>query len=224
MDDDKMMMMPSVGSTSTPKSRESRHQVVSLSQLAVPISRLDGDDELEAVVEPVAGSNDVFTKRANMTLSRSSITITKNTSKSTKTAMRNLIIAKPIVKEHKGKEKRQSFIIRNSHNLSSSTITLSSSSSTIILSSSSSTITISSSSSSSISENNVTSSQIESEAANLKPDKDLAADQASSISIHPDRTDNNPNSDKHTSRTLFILFLFRRNKTKKFTEEFFKLC
>lgn len=223
MDDNKMMMMPSVGSTSTPKSRESRHQMVSLSQLAVPISRLDGDDELEAVVEPVAGSNDVFTKRANMTLSRSSITITKNTSKSTKTA-RNLIIAKPIVKENKGKEKRQSFIIRNSHNLSSSTITLSSSSSTIILSSSSSTITISSSSSSSISENNVTSSQIESEAANLKPDKDLAADQASSISIHPDRTDNNPNSDKHTSRTLFILFLFRRNKTKKFTEEFFKLC
>ena len=195
-----MMMMPSIGST--PKSRESRHQMMSLSQLAAPISRLDGD-ELETVVEPVAGSDDVFNKRANIPLSRSSITITKNVFKSAKTA-KNLTIAAPIVKEHKGKdvllkEKRQSFIIRNSQN---------SSSSTIVLSSSTSTITISSSSSSSISENNVTSSQIESETANLKPNQDLAADQAASISIHEDRTDNNLNSDKQ-SRTLFILYLFR---------------
>lgn len=197
MDNDKMMM-PSVGST--PKSRESRHQM-SLSQLAVPISRL------EDVVEPVAGSDDVFNKRANMPLSRSSITITKNVFKSAKTA-RNLTIAEPIVREHKGKdvllkEQQQSFIMRNSQY---------SSSSTIILSSSSGTITISSSSSSSISENNDTSSQIESETANLKPDQVLAADQASSISNHEDRTDNNLNSDKHTSRTLFILYLFTKKK------------
>jgi hypothetical protein len=205
MDDDKMMMMPSVGSTSTPKNRETRHR---LSQLAAPISRLDGD-ELEAVVEPVAGSDDVFAKTANTPLSRSSITITKNVLKSAKTETRNLTIAEPIVKERKGKdvilkEQRQSFIIRNSHY---------SSSSTIILSSSTSTITISSSSSSSINENNVTSSRIESETANLKPDKDLAANQVSSISIHEDRTDNNLNSDnKQTSRTLIILYLFMKKQ------------
>lgn len=55
-------MMPSVGSTPKPSAvRESRNRM-SLSQLAVSMSRLDEDD-LE--VEPVAGSDDVFSKRSN---------------------------------------------------------------------------------------------------------------------------------------------------------------
>ena len=55
-------MMPSVGSTPKPSAvRESRNRM-SLSQLAVSMSRLD-EDELE--VEPVAGSDDVFNKRSN---------------------------------------------------------------------------------------------------------------------------------------------------------------
>ena len=86
------------------------------------------------------------------------------------------------------KEQQQNFIKRKSL-YQSSTMTISSMSTT---------------------QNNATSSQITSGSAIFKPTKLLAAAQASSISIHQDKTASNLYSAKQTSGTLFILHSLKK--------------